>query len=71
MTALDRMEIREIPMPVPGRGEVLVKLEYVGICGSDLHYFHEGRCGSFRVDGDFILGHELFLIHIYAAYDAE
>lgn len=58
MTALDRMEIREIPMPVPGRGEVLVKLEYVGICGSDLHYFHEGRCGSFRVDGDFILGHE-------------
>lgn len=45
-------------MPVPGRGEVLVKLEYVGICGSDLHYFHEGRCGSFRVDGDFILGHE-------------
>jgi L-iditol 2-dehydrogenase len=37
---------------------VLVKLEYVGICGSDVSYFHKGRCGDFIVDGDFILGHE-------------
>ena len=58
MTALDKMEFRDIPMPSPKPGEVLVKLEYVGICGSDVHYFHDGRCGDFVVDGDFILGHE-------------
>jgi len=58
MTAIDKMEIREIDMPVPKAGEVLVKLEYVGICGSDVHYFHDGRCGDAVVEGDFILGHE-------------
>ena len=58
MTAIDKMEIREIDMPVPKAGEVLVKLEYVGICGSDVSYFHKGRCGDAIVEGDFILGHE-------------
>lgn len=58
MTDLDKMEIREIDMPVPKAKEVLVKLEYVGICGSDVHYFHDGRCGDFAVEGDFMLGHE-------------
>jgi len=58
MTALDHMEIRDIPVPQPKENEVLVKLDYVGICGSDVHYFHDGRCGDFVVRGDFILGHE-------------
>ena len=55
---LDKMEIRDIPMPEPKEKEVLVKMEYVGICGSDVHYFHDGRCGSYEVEGDFMLGHE-------------
>ncbi|MHC1724335.1 MAG: NAD(P)-dependent alcohol dehydrogenase [Aminipila sp.] len=58
MTELNKMEIREIPVPETGEQEVLVKLEYVGICGSDVHYFHDGRCGDFVVDGEFMLGHE-------------
>ena len=58
MTDLDKMEIRDIPMPTPKEKEVLVELEYVGICGSDVHYFHDGRCGCYVVDGDFMLGHE-------------
>lgn len=58
MTELNKMEIREVPVPEPKEQEVLVKLEYVGICGSDVHYFHDGRCGDFIVDGDFMLGHE-------------
>jgi len=58
MTELNKMEIREIPMPEIGEQEVLIKLEYVGICGSDVHYFHDGRCGDFIVDGEFMLGHE-------------
>ncbi len=58
MTEKDHMELREEEMPVPGPEEVLIRMEYVGICGSDIHYFHDGRCGDFVVDGEFILGHE-------------
>ncbi len=58
MTEIDHMEIREVPVPEPKAKEVLVQLEYVGICGSDVEYFHHGRCGNFIVDGDFMLGHE-------------
>ena len=58
MTSLNRMEFRDVPVPELKPGEVLVRLEYVGICGSDVHYFHDGRCGDFVVDGDFMLGHE-------------
>ncbi|MCL2068417.1 MAG: NAD(P)-dependent alcohol dehydrogenase [Oscillospiraceae bacterium] len=58
MTGLKKMETREIPMPLLKEKQVLVKLEYVGICGSDIHYFEKGRIGDFVVKGDFILGHE-------------
>jgi L-iditol 2-dehydrogenase len=58
MTGIGQMEIRAIPMPVAKEDEVVVKLEYVGICGSDVHYFEHGRIGDFVVKGDFILGHE-------------
>jgi threonine dehydrogenase-like Zn-dependent dehydrogenase len=36
----DRFVVEERPMPVPGPGDVLVKVRACGICGSDLHYFH-------------------------------
>lgn len=36
------LEIVEKPVPVPGPGEVLVKIRYCGICGSDLHAFETG-----------------------------
>ncbi len=58
MTGLNKMEIRDIEMPKLREKDVLVKLEYVGICGSDVHYLEHGKIGSFVVDGDFILGHE-------------
>lgn len=58
MTDLNKMEIREIEIPKIKESEVLVKLEYVGICGSDVHYLEHGSIGDFVVDGDFILGHE-------------
>ncbi|MDD6413377.1 MAG: NAD(P)-dependent alcohol dehydrogenase [Blautia sp.] len=52
--------MKEIPVPEIGKKEVLVSLEYVGICGSDVHYFHNGCCGSYKVDlsEDYMLGHE-------------
>src|SRR5690554_6358982 len=58
MTSLKAMEIKEVPVPVPTDDQIVVKLDYVGICGSDVHYYEHGKIGSFVVDGDFILGHE-------------
>jgi len=37
---------------------VLVKLEYVGICGSDMHYYETGAIGDYVVKPPFVLGHE-------------
>ena len=58
MTDIEQIivETREIPKPEPG--EVLIKVEYVGICGSDLHYFETGRIADFVVECPFVLGHE-------------
>lgn len=38
--------------------EVLVRVTRVGVCGSDVHYFTEGRVGNFVVDSPLVLGHE-------------
>lgn len=60
MHGTDKMIIKEIDVPEIKKDQVLVQLEYVGICGSDVHYYHSGRCGSYEVDlnEDFMLGHE-------------
>lgn len=58
MTELQKIEFEERPIPRPKEDEVLVKVEYVGVCGSDLHYYEHGRIGNFIVDGPFVLGHE-------------
>lgn len=41
-----------------GPGEVRVRVESGGICGSDLHYFRHYRMGDFPVREPFVLGHE-------------
>lgn len=48
---------REIPKP--GFGEVLVRMEYSGVCGSDVHFYKDGRVGDVEAPKDFILGHEV------------
>lgn len=58
MTELKKVEIQQRPIPVPKEDEVLVKVEYVGVCGSDLHYYESGRIGDFVVEFPFVLGHE-------------
>lgn len=42
----------------PGEGQVLVRVAAGGICGSDLHYFHNGGFGTVRLREPMILGHE-------------
>ena len=31
-----KLEVREVPKPVPGPGEVVIDVKYMGICGSDI-----------------------------------
>lgn len=58
MNGIGKMGYTERPIPVPQDNEVLVKLEYVGICGSDMHYYETGRIGDYVVEPPFVLGHE-------------
>lgn len=50
------MEIREVPIPKPGPGEVMVEVKYAGICGSDLHIYHSDI--AIPVRPPVITGHE-------------
>ncbi len=43
----------------PGPGQVRVRVSTGGICGSDLHYYHEGGFGSVRIREPMIIGHEV------------
>ena len=58
MTDIENVEIQQTPIPHPQNNEVLVKVEYVGVCGSDLHYYELGRIGNYIVEPPFVLGHE-------------
>ena len=58
MNGIGKMGYTERPIPNPKDDEVLVKLEYVGICGSDLHYYETGAIGPYVVEPPFVLGHE-------------
>ena len=58
MTDIMKMGWEERVIPSPKKNEVLVKIEYVGVCGSDLHYYETGAIGDFVVKPPFVLGHE-------------
>jgi L-iditol 2-dehydrogenase len=53
------LRLERLPRPAPGPGEVLLKVCSVGVCGSDVHYYLDGRIGSQVVTAPIILGHEL------------
>ena len=52
------IKIETLPVPDINHDEVLIKVMAVGICGSDLHYYTNGRIGNYVVEKPFILGHE-------------
>ncbi len=58
MTDIKKLEMCERDIPVCEPHQALVKLECVGICGSDVHYYERGRIGDFIVETPFVLGHE-------------
>ncbi|WAR07450.1 DHSO-like protein [Mya arenaria] len=53
------LQLVERPICEPGKGEVQLCMQKVGICGSDVHYWQEGRIGDrFVVQAPMLLGHE-------------
>ena len=58
MTGIEKIELGEAPMPKIGPDDVLIKVQSVGVCGSDLHYYRSGAIGDFKVEFPFVLGHE-------------
>lgn len=56
MTDNNKVEIVQRPIPKAGKGEALIKLEYVGVCGSDLHLYEHAWGGL--VKEPYVLGHE-------------
>ena len=59
LTGIQRFEIRQMPEPKITRDtDVLIRVETVGVCGSDVHYYSTGRIGSQIVQYPFIIGHE-------------
>lgn len=53
-----RIALTTIAVPEPGPGEVLVRMRAVGICGSDVHFYVDGRIGDTIATMPFVLGHE-------------
>jgi len=59
LTGIRQMELTDMLEPVIERDDdVLLKVEMVGVCGSDVHYYETGRIGSQVVEYPFIVGHE-------------
>ena len=52
-------EIVDLPQPRLGQPDaVLLKIDRVGLCGSDVHYYEHGSIGPFVVREPMVLGHE-------------
>ncbi len=59
LTGIRKIEIVELPAPALQRpSDVLLKIVRVGICGSDLHYYTQGRIGNQIVSFPYSIGHE-------------
>jgi L-iditol 2-dehydrogenase len=59
LTGIRKIELIERPIPlITNPDDVLIRIKSVGVCGSDVHYFTEGKIGSQVVEFPFALGHE-------------
>ena len=59
VTGIRDLEVCERSMPILERpGDVLLQIETVGVCGSDIHYYTEGRIGGQVIEHPATLGHE-------------
>ncbi len=53
------LRVEQLPQPgLPGSDQILLRVTAVGICGSDLHSYKDGRIGNTVLEGPLTLGHE-------------
>ncbi|CAK3878452.1 L-arabinitol 4-dehydrogenase [Lecanosticta acicola] len=52
------LKVHDVEIPEPGPNDCLVHVRATGICGSDVHFWKEGKIGSSLITGDCGLGHE-------------
>lgn len=53
------IRVENVPEPAaPGSGKVMIRVKAVGVCGSDLHTYLDGRIGDTAVQAPLVLGHE-------------
>ena len=52
------LELRRVPVPVPGPGEVLIKVHKTAICGTDVHIYKWNEWSRQHVRPPQIIGHE-------------
>lgn len=52
------MRLVDVPVPTPKPEEALIRIESTGVCGSDMHYYVDGRIGKTVMTEPLILGHE-------------
>ncbi len=57
-TAAEGAEIREVPVPVPAAGEILLRVKRAGVCGTDLHIWAWDPWASGRMKPPVTIGHE-------------
>lgn len=53
------LRVEEVAAVAPGAGEVRIRIEAGGICGSDMHYYSHGGFGTIRIKEPMVLGHEI------------
>ncbi len=59
LAGIKKMEMIDAPMPkILKDDDVLLKIDSVGICGSDMHYYNEGKIGDQVIEFPFAVGHE-------------
>jgi L-iditol 2-dehydrogenase len=67
------IRLQERPVPQPAADEVLVRVTAVGVCGSDVHFYTDGRLGDWVVEEPLVLGHESagVIVAVGSEVDAE
>jgi len=59
LTGIREMKMRTVEDPViVADTDVLIRMERIGVCGSDVHYYTTGRIGNLVVKYPFTVGHE-------------
>lgn len=57
-SAAPGLELRQVPVPVPGPGEVLIKIHKTAICGTDVHIYDWNEWSTQHIKPPMVIGHE-------------